>query len=210
MKGKYYEILEQLEKFLKNKEITIEDKIRAKILKGKTLVYLAGFDFISDYNEKILDILNEAYVESNNIQNDLLAYDATYWKYLPLWFLNRYDEFLATNEKYHQLQEIIKNKHPSLLKLIEARSFVWKFFVDSIRGYHESSFVSTSLELIDFQLESLKIYLELENQEEIIFRLRQIAIVYSMRGLYDQSLEYWNKVLKIHLEVDNKYFIGNA
>lgn len=210
LSGKYYEVLEEIEQFLKNKEISTEDKIRAKIQKGRIFIHLSGFEFIFEYNNKALDILNEAYNVSIDKQFDFLAYDAIYWKYLPFWGLNRYDEYLTTNDEFNLLQEEIKSKDPSLTKLVKSRSLVWKFFENAIRNYNENKYVMTTIEFIDLQLESLKISVELGDQEEIIFRQRQIALCYQMHGNFEQSLLYWNKLLKLHLDTGNKSFTANT
>jgi len=208
LSGKYYEILDQLEKFLKNKKISTKDKIRAKILKGKAMLYLGSFDFILEYQEKAIDVLNEVYVESNNKQYDLLAYDAIYWKHLPLCLLNRYDEFLATIEDFNRLQVVIKSKYPSLDKLFDARSYVMRFFENGMRNYNEINY-SKSYPMNN-QLKCLKINVELEDLEEIGLRYRQLAITCSQSGDYEQSLHYWNKALKLYLEMGNKLLTANC
>ncbi|MHA1156245.1 MAG: tetratricopeptide repeat protein [Candidatus Heimdallarchaeota archaeon] len=208
LSGKYYEILDQLEKFLKNKKISTKDKIRAKILKGKAMLYLGSFDFILEYQEKAIDVLNEVYVESNNKQYDLLAYDAIYWKHLPLCLLNRYDEFLTTIEDFNRLQVVIKSKYPSLEKLFDARSYVMRFFENAMRNYNEINY-SKSYPMND-HLQCLKINVDLEDLEEIGLRYRQLAINCSQRGDYEQSLHYWNKALKHYLEMGNKLITANC
>lgn len=206
--GKYYQILDQLEKFLKSKKNSTKDKIRAKILKGKAMLYLGSFDFILEYQEKAVDVLNEAYVESNNKQYDLLAYDAIYWKHLPLCLLNRYDEFLTTIEDFNRLQVVIKSKYPSLVKLFDARSYVMRYFENSMRNFNEINYSMPYS--MNIQLQCLKINIELEDLDEIGLRYRQLAIAYSISGDYEQSLHYWNKALKLYLEMGNKLVTANC
>ncbi len=207
--GQYYEVLDQLDKILEKSEGSTEEKIKAKILKGRILFHIAWFDYKRDYSTSSLAILKEAYNESKKINNKLLEFESIYKMYLPLWDLNKYKEYNDFFEELSKLLNLIESSFPSEFKQRKAQFLTMKGLLSQFRlklGMEVSS--TTTDEMIQSIEQSMQLNLELGNDDDLNYNYRQLAICYQIKGDLEKSLEFWEKALKLSLEFGNKYILA--
>lgn len=209
LNGKYYEVLEQLNEILEKSEITREEKIRTKILKGKTLHHIAWFGFKVAYGVPAQTILEEAYEESRKINNILLEFDSIYWMFLTLYLLNKHNEMKEFYEKLSNLLKEIKTAFPTEFKHKKARHLIFKAFFTVFKIQLRMEVSTTILEeMIAETQQSLLLFKKLGKEEEINFGYRILGACFFSIGNYDKSMEFWQKSQEINYRWKNKYLIA--
>jgi len=204
--GKYYESLDFLNDILKKKkEITAEVRIQAKLLKSKAHYFLAIFEFKIDLFEQGLKFAEEAFLESEKINNKLLMFDASFWMKYSLLSLNKPGETLKQIEESEQLLEKLKSSHPSAFQLRKAQQLFWKAWepqlIIAIGGDVTEGHLDATIQQVE---QCLKLFEELEFNDGIIKSLIWMYYFYTKKADYNQSLIQIKRCAEILKETGNK------
>lgn len=206
LSGKYYEVEERLNKILEKNELTEKERIKIKILKGRTLWHIAWFDSNEAYLIPAITELEEAKSESKEIKDILLEFNSIYWMNVPLWIMNKFEKLEELDEILSSLLKEIEQSYSFEYKEKKARRIYFKAF-SILSNMKSGRDISTSIieEMIDLAKQSLKIFSELGNEEEINFCYRMLATLYRLTAELDKSIEFWEKSQEINSRWKNGY-----
>jgi len=206
--GKYPEAIRKIDEILIEDRINESEKIRALILKCKSLVRLGQFEVEDDYFEKSCELSSLAFDLSKEI-NDLISMVES-----KVWFLSTYYWKMDFNPKVYleeiktmeDIYEDIKRKEISLPKEIEASIIMVLSYQNRAKILTDENFIWDHKETFKMLEKAQKLILESENKEYLMLLLGTKA--YLIRDLheYDEALKFYEKALKLAEEIGNEYY----
>ena len=206
--GKYHEAIRKIDKILKKDRINESEKIRALILKCKSLERLGNFEVENDYFEKSCKLSSLAFDLSKEI-NDLISKVES-----KVWFLSAYYRKMDFNPKVYleeikameDIYEEIKRKEISLPKEIEASISIVLSYQNRAKIMTDENFIWDHKETFIMLEKAQKLILECENKEYLMLLLGTKAYLNREINEYDKALKFYEEALNLAEEIGNEHY----
>ncbi|MHA1200030.1 MAG: hypothetical protein ACTSQF_11935, partial [Candidatus Heimdallarchaeaceae archaeon] len=206
--GKYHQTIKRTDEILKSEKLSVNERIRALILKSKSLARLGLFEVEDDNYEKSCELSSLAFNLSKEIDDLVSMVEAKIW-YLSVYRLKmdfNPNEFLEEVKQLEDIYEEIKRKKISLPKEIEASILLVLYQQNRAQILINEDFIwdhKESFELLD---KGLNLIQEIEKKEVLMLFQWAKAETYRDINDYDKALQFYEKALGIAKEIGNEHF----
>lgn len=220
--GKYYEAVKSTENFLKLKEVSEKDRVRALILQSKSFFMLGMFEFREEYFQKSLELSELACSISEETDDFIFMFEAKIW-YLWVYFVLarpgvrrmqykhpafKPEEFLEKLDELINFLDEIKRKNIPVPKEIESLYFFIQSTKYQLKIYTIKNHIWDYKETLEMLDRSLQLIKGTANKEILMFVLWYKADTYSDISDFNGAIKYYEKGLQIAEEFDNEYFVS--
>ena len=112
--GEYHDVIEKTDKILQKKESSVEERIEALILKGRSLYFLSLYEYRRELRKEGIAIIEEALRLSSEIEDYLLMLESLYIQSRNYSSDLMHEESLECIEQAEEIYEKLKTQYPAL------------------------------------------------------------------------------------------------
>ncbi len=210
IRGKYDEILDQVDLVLQRKEIAAIEKIRVKIIKCEVISFLGQIEFDSEKLDESYSLSTNLITETEKLGDIVLIFDAYYCNTKCLLDNGKNEEYLEGVKKLEEIfaklkeeNELIANEKRASLMLVS--SSVGK--VEVILGKKQTWDFNETIALL---VKGIKEARKSENTEILYNLLYSLVDTHFQIGQYDKSMEVVHEAMEIAEENNNEYLIAHS
>ncbi|MFW9914397.1 MAG: tetratricopeptide repeat protein [Candidatus Thorarchaeota archaeon] len=193
--GKFDKALQFAEIFEKNQQLSSQDNLACKLLKGQILVKVGQY-------EDGLQLAQEVLIEGKTHENCLFGVDAQNIIAEALWHLGRYDKALTAVSEGESILGTLDQDRPSEILPRKANLMYQKG-----RSLWRKGELGQALQCYHA---SLTICGQIGNKQEIADALNSIGIIHAQKGELEESWKYFQQSLELRLDLGNKDDIAGS
>ncbi len=211
LKGDFLNSIAELDELLKKEEITIEERIKAKILKSQVVNALTSVGYEHSSYDYGMKLAQEVIQESRDIKDKNLKFDSLLNLELSYFYLNEWQELQKLHaETIPMFDELEPSKDLDYL-IRKAKIFIFKGILPALRIYTGARATEEELEKgFQILIEGEKFC---EKHNLSIYQmtiLMNITFILINRGELDSALEISKKTVDLCKESKNNLAIAHA
>ena len=188
VKGKYEEALNLVETLEKSNKLESREQLLCQVCKSTILNKLGKYS-------QALELLETTSQKSKSKNLYFILMDAIIERAYSLWRLGRLNQALEILKQNDEILESIERKGRKEVRKRQASTYKLRGVIFQSKGNYEKA-----LKLYN---ESLVIWNDLNDQQEISNILNNIGVLYRNKGELDRALEYYEQSLAIYNEIGN-------
>jgi len=188
-KGNYNKALENLEKLVKNKDLTKKDQLQSKLLFCRVLKLVHQHNRAYEFLESVL--------KKVSIKTEpLILFDAYNLNIDIFLLMGRYNEATSFINKVEMIIDDYREDYKKELVSREAYFNFVKGVAFRVKGHTKEAIQQMEI--------SLGLWKKVDNKQEIARVLRNLGLIFSERGELDKAIDYLEQSSKTSLSIKNK------